>query len=103
MREQSNGMGTLEGHWRVERESGLLPPFGLTKAINGDTGWTRAGGVPVAPFRVEGTTLVYRAWPLRDELAPRPDGSWAGRSLVLGREFCRFRLVRETKPTASTV
>jgi hypothetical protein len=87
---------TLDGRWRVERESGLLPPFGLTKTIAGNRGWTRAAGIPVAPFGVDGTTLVYRGWPVRDELTPRPDGSWDGRALLLGREFCRFRLVRET-------
>ena len=80
----------------MEREAGLLPPFGLSKRIRGETGWTLAAGVPVAPFRVEGTTLVYRGWPVRDELAPRADGTWGGRGLVLGREFCRFRLVPVT-------
>jgi hypothetical protein len=85
---------TLEGRWRVERESGVLPPFGVAKRIAGGEGWTLLGGVPVAPFRLEGTTLVYRGWPVRDELEPRGDGSWSGRGLLLGREFCRFRLVR---------
>jgi hypothetical protein len=89
-------MATLEGAWRVEREAGLLPPFGLSKTISGGSGWTRAAGLPVAPFRVSGTTLVYRGWPVRDELREGPDGTWAGRGLLLGREFCRFRLVRET-------
>jgi hypothetical protein len=92
--EQSTGVGELDGIWRVEREAGVLPPFGLSKKISDGEGWTRALGVPVAPFRVAGRTLVYRGWPVRDELEPRPDGSWAGRGLFLGREFCRFRLVR---------
>jgi hypothetical protein len=88
---------SLEGQWRVEREAGLLPPFGLSKRIRGGGGWTLAAGVPVAPFRVEGTTLVYRGWPVRDELTPRADGTWGGRGLVLGREFCCFRLVPVTR------
>jgi hypothetical protein len=95
--EQTNAMAKLEGAWRVEREAGLLPPFGLSKTIRGGGGWTRAAGLPVAPFRVAGTTLVYRGWPVRDELSERADGTWAGRGLLLGREFCRFRLVRETE------
>ena len=103
MREQSNAMTELDGDWRVERESGLLPPFGLSKTIRGGSGWTRAAGLPVAPFHVAGTTLDYRGWPVRDELAERADGSWSGRGLLLGREFCRFRLVRETKSPPSTV
>jgi hypothetical protein len=103
MREQTNAMADLDGVWRVERESGLLPPFGLSKIIQGGTGWTRAAGLPVAPFRVAGRTLVYRGWPVRDELTARPDGSWSGRGVVMGREFCSFRLVRETKSTGPAV
>jgi hypothetical protein len=86
---------SLEGTWRVERVGGFLPPFGLTKRIRDGRGWTLAAGVPVAPFRVAGTTLVYRGWPIRDELAPAAAGTWRGRGLLLGREFCRFRLVPE--------
>ena len=85
---------SLDGTWRVERVSGLLPPFGLTKRIGGDSGWTRVGGLPAALFHVRGTTLEYVGWPVRDELSPQPDGSWAGRGLLAGREFCRFRLVK---------
>ena len=84
----------LDGTWRVERVSGLLPPVGLTKRIANGRGWTFAARIPVAPFRVVGTTLVYRGWPIRDELAPAAAGTWHGRGLLLGREFCRFRLVR---------
>jgi hypothetical protein len=96
-------MASLEGTWRVERTGGLLPPFGLSKRIEGGRGWTLAAGIPVAPFRVVGTTLAYRGWPVRDELEPAPDGSWHGRALLLGREFCRFRLVRVTARTPSAV
>jgi len=96
-------MSNLDGLWRVEREAGLLPPFGLSKTIADGAGWTRAVGVPVAPFRVVGTILVYRGWPVRDELEPRPDGTWKGRGLLFGREFCTFRLVPETKAPLPSV
>ena len=79
----------------MRRESGLLPP-GVTKRIGAGSGWTLLLGVPVASFRVEqrpgGRTLRYRLLPIHDELSPRPDGAWEGRGLLLGREFCRFRL-----------
>ena len=90
-------MTSLEGTWRVERVSGLLPPLGLSKRIAGGRGWTLAAGLPVAAFRLEGTDLVYRLWPIRDELEPAGDTSWNGRGLVFGREFCRFRLVRPAR------
>jgi hypothetical protein len=89
-------MTALDGSWLVKRESGVLPPFGVGKRIRGREGWTTLGGVPAAPFRVAGTTLVYRGWPVRDELEPQADGSWHGRGFLLGREFCRFSLVRAT-------
>jgi hypothetical protein len=89
----------LDGVWRIERESGALPPFGLSKRIFGTSGWTLVASVPAAYFTVRlhgaGATLDYLGWPVRDELSPREDGSWSGRGLLLGREFCRFRLVRE--------
>ena len=100
-------MQTLDGSWRVEREAGVLPPFGLSKRIRGKSGWTAVAGVPVAFFRVvehppatlpgtssPRTSLVYRGWPVRDELTRRADGTWDGRGTMFGREFCRFRLVR---------
>lgn len=82
------------GRWRVERISGLLPPRGVRKTIGPESGTTRIGPIPVAPFRVRGRTLAYRLLPVRDELEPVP-GGWEGRGLLLGREFCRFRLVPE--------
>ena len=93
-------MAALDGVWRIEREAGALPPFGLSKRIFGDAGWTLVAGVPAAYFRVErrqgaGARLDYVGWPVVDELEPRDDGSWGGRGLMFGREFCRFRLVRE--------
>jgi hypothetical protein len=84
------------GRWRVERLSGLLPPVGLRKRIGPVSGWTELGRLPLARFRVSGRTLDYLIWPLRDELEPGPDGDWLGRGLLFGREFCRFRLVRDS-------
>lgn len=80
--------------------SGFVPPRGLRKRIGPEEGWTEAGPLPLAPFRVRGRTLDYRVWPVRDELEQQPDGSWVGRGLLFGREFCRFRLVREPKDDA---
>ena len=91
-------MEKLDGRWRVEREAGLLPPFGIGKRIGGGSGWTTLGGVPVGAFRVEGNALVYRGWPIRDELRWQADGTWSGRGLLGGREFCRFRLVPAERP-----
>jgi hypothetical protein len=84
----------LAGRWRVERVSGFLPPF-LRKRIGPEAGWTGLGPMPLAPFRVQGRTLEYALWPVRDELSPGKEGEWFGRGLLFGREFCRFRLVRE--------
>lgn len=84
----------LVGDWRVERVSGLLPPWGVRKRIGPQTGSTRLGPLPLGLFRVRGRTLDYSVWPLRDELMPAAGGEWVGRGLVFGREFCRFRLVR---------
>jgi hypothetical protein len=85
----------LDGSWRVERLSGLVPPLPIRKRIAGDSGVTLVGPVRL-PFRVEGTTLRYRA-PLHafvDELEPSGEG-FVGRARVLGREYGRFRLVRK--------
>jgi hypothetical protein len=65
---------------------------GVSKRISGGAGWTKLLGIPVARFRVEGTTLVYQLLPVRDELRPEADGTWSGRGLVFGMEFCRFSL-----------
>jgi hypothetical protein len=69
---------TLDGVWKIEREAGALPPFGLSKRIFADGGWTLVGGVPAAYFRVrrrggDGAELDYLGWPVKDELtAPGP-------------------------------
>ena len=88
-------MSELAGRWRVERVGGLLPPFGLRKRIGRDGGWTALGPLPLAPFRVCGQTLDYPFLRVRDELVEGDHGEWLGRGLILGREFCRFRLIRD--------
>jgi hypothetical protein len=87
----------VSGRWRVERVDGLLPPAGLRKRIGRGSGSTRLGPLPLALFRVYGRTLDYRLLPIRDELTPADDGTWLGRGLLFGREFCRFRLVRDDR------
>ena len=85
----------VTGTYRVERRSGLLPPWGIGKRIQGDRGVTTVFGVPVASFTRVGNTLIYDWLPVRDRLEREPDGSWTGRGIVAGIEFCRFRLVPE--------
>jgi hypothetical protein len=84
----------LAGHWRVERTSGLLPPFGVRKRIGQTNGLTWLGPLPLGFFQVRGRTLHYAGWPVRDELKPTERGEWVGRGLIFGRQFCTFRLVR---------
>jgi hypothetical protein len=79
----------------VARLSGLLPPAGIRKRIGRQSGSTSVGPIPLALFRIRGRTLDYVGWPVRDELVQNENGDWIGRGLVFGREFCRFRLVRE--------
>lgn len=90
------GPASLEGVWRVERVSGLLPPLvPIRKRVAAGAGVTRIGPLRL-PFRVEGRTLRYRP-PLQafvDELDPSGDG-FDGRATVLGREYGRFRLIPE--------
>jgi hypothetical protein len=93
-----NSPSALEGRWRVHRLSGVLPPLGVRKHIRQGRGWTLVGAVPVASFDVRDTTLVYRCLPVRDELERQADGTWLGRGLLWGREFCRFRLVEVRRP-----
>lgn len=86
-------VGALEGDWRVERLSGLLPPLPMRKHIEGTSGVTRIGPLRI-PFRVVGTTLRYRP-PLQafvDELEASGEG-FVGRATILGKEYARFRLV----------
>jgi hypothetical protein len=90
------------GSYRVERISGLLPP-GLGKTIDGDRGVTTLAGKPLARFGTAGRSLIYDWLPVRDRLEREPDGSWTGRGIVAGVEFCRFRLVPEDTPAEDTL
>jgi hypothetical protein len=82
------------GDWRVVRERGLLPPFGVSKRIGPHEGDTRLLGVPVGRFEIVGRSLIYRSWPVRDRLVRRIDGTWQGYGMLFGVPFCRFRLER---------
>jgi hypothetical protein len=85
-------MAILDGRWKVRRESGLLPPFGIGKRIRHGKGWTELVYVPILPFRVNGLTLTYLFVPIRDELTPRGDGTFGGVAYFLGWRFCHFRM-----------
>jgi ferritin-like metal-binding protein YciE len=97
-------MTELDGTWRVQRVSGLLPPLmGLQKRISGDRGETTLGTLPGVPFTVEGLTLRYRA-PLDgfvDQLEPTADG-FSGRATFRGREYARFTMRRVQARTTTT-
>jgi hypothetical protein len=80
------------GEWHVERVGGLLPPLGVSKRIGDRHGVTYLFGVPVARFSRAGHSLIYDRLPIRDRLTRLPDGSWLGSGMLLGWEFCRFRL-----------
>jgi hypothetical protein len=85
-------MDALSGHYRVKRVSGLLPPFGVTKRIEGRQGCTYLFGLPVGRFTVAGRRFIYRRWPIVDEVAPE-EGRWMGRGRLWGAlTFCRFWL-----------
>jgi len=91
----------LEGDWRVERLTGVLPPMvGVWKRIRGDLGETWIGPLPIWPFRLEQregyVALIYRP-PFSlfvDEVWAQRDGSWLGRSTLGGHELGRFRMAR---------
>jgi hypothetical protein len=86
-------MRTLSGTFRVRRLSGLLPPFGVTKRIDGATGMTYLFGIPVGKFRVIGRRFVYRWWPIVDEIDGDDRGGHWGRGRLFGvLTFCHFRL-----------
>jgi hypothetical protein len=83
----------VTGTYRVERVSGVLPPWGIGKQIRGDRGFTTVLGVPVASFTRVGDTLIYDWLPVRDRLTRDGDG-WRGEGIVGGIRFCSFRLRR---------
>jgi hypothetical protein len=84
----------LDGVWKVERVSGLLPPMiGVRKRISGSSGETRLGLLPGVPFVVEGLALRYR-WPLSGFVdLLEPDGAmYKGRTTFRRRQLGRFRM-----------
>jgi hypothetical protein len=93
-------MGTVSSHFRVRRVSGWLPPFGVTKRIDGRQGCTYLFGLPVGRFRVVGRRFIYRWWPIVDEIdtpsfdvAAPLSGTYLGRGRLFGFwTFCHFRL-----------
>lgn len=91
-------MPTLpEGRWFVRRETGLLPPRGITKRITTARGTTYLLGVGFGRFDVvrrdATVVLEYRIWPIRDVLRYDSHAEcWRGAGLVFGWRFCRFRL-----------
>jgi hypothetical protein len=78
----------------VRRISGLLPPVGVTKRIEGERGCTYLFGVPFGRFTVSGNRFIYDRWPIVDELEPNDGTSLCeGSGMFFGRfRFCRFRL-----------
>ncbi len=86
-------MSELDGVWKVERVSGLLPPLhGMRKRIRGGHGRTTVGPAR-APFDVVGRELRYRGVLTGFVDVLEPAGSdWRGRALYRGREYGRFRL-----------
>jgi ferritin-like metal-binding protein YciE len=91
----------IEGHWRVERVGGLLPPMiGVRKRIHGESGEAGVGFLPGWPFQLKRhgrrVALIYRPSlsTLVDELQAETDGSWFGRTTLGGCELGRFRMTR---------
>jgi hypothetical protein len=90
----ANGVTDLDGVWKVERVSGLLPPMiGVRKRISGSSGETQLGTLPGVRFAVEGLTLRYRR-PLSGFVdVLEPDGTgYEGRTTFRGRQLGRFRM-----------
>jgi hypothetical protein len=85
--------GATDGHWRVRRVSGLLPP-GVTKRITASVGQTLLFGVLFGTFDVLGDRFVYRFWPIVDVVTAADGDVFVGRGTLLGVQFCRFRLER---------
>jgi hypothetical protein len=94
-------MNELEGRWRIERLSGVLPPMiAVHKEVRGERGETRFGPLPGPPYGIEERedclALVYRPpfSMLVDEVRRESEDSWLGRATLGGRTFGRFRMTR---------
>ena len=80
------------GRYRVRWVSGFLPPFGVSKRIDGRSGCTYLFGLAFGRFVIVGRRFVYRRWPIVDEIEPK-GGVLFGRGRLFGfLTFCRFRL-----------
>ena len=89
-------MGELDGVWEVRRTGGALPPMlGVRKEISGESGETKLGPLPGAPFDVVGLSLRYRA-PFVGfvDVLERGGEGYRGRATFRGREFGKFELKR---------
>lgn len=102
-------MSELEGRWRVERLSGILPPMmGVSKEIHGERGKTRFGPLLSLPFRVEKRehcmALVYQPpfSMLVDEIEHASEDSWEGWATLGGHGIGRFRMMRTRRKQATT-
>lgn len=86
----------MTGWFDVVWISGLLPPVGVTKHLEGGRGCTYLFGIPFGRFVISGRRFIYDVWPIVDELDPeREDGKIIGRGRLFGAlTFCRFRLTR---------
>ena len=95
-------MTQLDGVWKVERESGALPPLpGVTKRIHGTRGQTRFPGLPPMTFEVRGLSLHYHA-PFDsfvDVLEPDSPDVLRGRATLRGRTFGHFTMRRQAVET----
>jgi hypothetical protein len=97
--ELSSVVKNLEGDWRVERLSGLLPMPFVRKKIRGGQGTTRVSSFgPRFSFRLEqreGHVALIYLGPLSflvDELRLEEDGSWLGRANAAGARYAWFRM-----------
>lgn len=95
-----NTIENLQGDWKVERLSGVLPMPRVWKRVGGSSGSTRIWRSPGVPFRLkpcdEYVALIYRS-PLNmmvDQLRYEAPHSWHGRATVAGVEYGRFRMIR---------
>ena len=69
--------------------------LGIRKEISGESGETKLGPLPGAPFDVVGLSLRYRA-PFVGfvDVLERDGDGYVGRATAFGRTYGRFRLVR---------
>ena len=90
-------MTELDGVWKVDRESGALPPLpGVTKRIHGTRGATTFPGLPAMSFEVRGLSLHYHR-PFEafvDVLEPAGADAFRGRATLRGRTFGHFTMRR---------